>query len=45
MALLRRRASLPDDVRARLELAPRERVLASAPLQDGWAIATTHHLH
>ena len=45
MALLRRRASLPDDVRARVELERGERVLSSAPLQDGWAIATTYHLH
>ena len=45
MALLRRHASLPDDVRARLELERGERVLSSALLQDGWAIVTTYHLH
>ena len=45
MALLRRHSSLPDDVRDRLDLAPRERVLASAPLDDGWVVASTHHLH
>lgn len=45
MPLFRRRAVLPDDVRAGLDLATRERVLASAPLTDGWAVATSHGLH
>lgn len=45
MALFPRRAALPDDVRAALELLPRERVLAATPLADGWAVATTHRLH
>lgn len=44
MALFPRRAALPDAVRAALDLAPRERVLASTPLADGWAVATTHGL-
>ncbi|GEN78595.1 hypothetical protein [Actinotalea fermentans] len=41
MSLLRRPA-LPDDVRAALELARGERVLATGRLADGWAVATTH---
>ena len=45
MALFPRRAALPDDVRTALELLPRERVLATAPLADGRAVATTHRLH
>ena len=45
MPLLRRRAALPDDVRSALDLAPRERVLAYAPLTDGWAVATSQRLH
>ncbi len=45
MALFPRRAALPDAVRSTLELLPRERVLASAQLTDGWAVATTHRLH
>jgi hypothetical protein len=45
MALFRRRAALPDDVRSALRLGPRERVLAVAPLTDGWVVATTHRLH
>lgn len=44
MALFRRRAALPDDVRSALELGSRERVLATAPLTDGWVVATTHRL-
>lgn len=44
MALFPRRAALPDDVRSALDLRPRERVLARAPLTDGWAVATTHGL-
>lgn len=45
MPLFRRRAALPDDVRSALDLAPRERVLAFAPLTDGWAVATSQRLH
>ncbi len=44
MPLLRRRPALPDAVRNVLELAPGERVLAFAPLADGWAVATSHRL-
>lgn len=43
MSLLRR-PSLPDDVRAALDLARGERVLASGRLTDGWAVATTRGL-
>jgi len=43
MSLLRRSA-LPADVRAALELAPGERVLATGRLDDGWAVATSHGL-
>lgn len=39
-----RRSPLPDDVRAALGLVRGERVLASTPLVDGWAVATTHGL-
>ena len=42
MSLLRR--SLPDDVRAALDLARGERVLATGRLTDGWAVATTRGL-
>ncbi|WP_199421980.1 hypothetical protein [Actinotalea solisilvae] len=45
MALLRRAPRLPDDVRGSLELRRGEKVLATAPLTDGWAVATTLHLH
>jgi hypothetical protein len=45
MALLRRHPTLPDDVRARLEVPPGDRVLAAAELTDGWAVATPRHLH
>lgn len=41
---LLRRPSLPDDVRAALDLARGERVLASGRLTDGWAVATTRGL-
>jgi hypothetical protein len=44
MPLLRRRTPLPDDVRSHLGLLRRERILASTPLTDGWAVATTHGL-
>lgn len=43
MSLLRRSA-LPADVRAALDLARGERVLAAGRLDDGWAVATTHGL-
>lgn len=36
--------SLPDDVRARLDLTAREKVLAHARLTGGWAVATTYGL-
>lgn len=45
MALLRRSPRLPDDVRGSLGLRRGEKVLATAPLTDGWAVATTLHLH
>lgn len=45
MPLFHRRTALPDDVRAGLDLAPRERVLGYAALTDGWAVATSHRLH
>jgi hypothetical protein len=45
MALFPRRAALPDDVRSALDLGRRERVLTTAPLTDGWVVATTHRLH
>ena len=45
MALLRRRANLPDPVRARLELQSGDHVLAVAELSDGWAVATAQRLH
>lgn len=45
MALLRRAPRLPDDVRRSLDLRRGEKVLARAPLADGWALATTQHLH
>lgn len=45
MALLRRAPRLPDDVRRALELRRGEKVLATAPLTDGWALATNQHLH
>ncbi|NMR19174.1 hypothetical protein [Cellulomonas fimi] len=40
MPIFARRAPLPPDVRARVDLAARDRVLAAAELTDGWAIAT-----
>jgi hypothetical protein len=45
MALLRRRPTLPDDVRVRLELPSTDRALAVAELTDGWAVATAQRLH
>ena len=45
MALLRRQPTLPDDVRARLELRSGDHVLAAAELTDGWAVATAQRLH
>ena len=45
MALLRRRASMPDDVRARLDLPRGDRLIAVAELTDGWAAASIHALH
>lgn len=41
----RRAPRLPDDVRRTLPLRRGEKVLATAPLTDGWAVATTQHLH
>ncbi len=41
---MRRAPRLPDDVRRALDLRRGEKVLATAPLTDGWAIATTQHL-
>lgn len=40
-----RRTRLPADVRERLGLARRQRVLAFGALTDGWAAATTANLH
>jgi hypothetical protein len=45
MPLFSRRAPLPPDVRARLALVKGDRVLAAAPLVDGWAIASRLALH
>ncbi|MCU1432872.1 MAG: hypothetical protein JWP95_1977 [Actinotalea sp.] len=45
MALLRRRTRLPDDVRARLDLASGDRVIAVAELVDGWVAASVRALH
>ena len=45
MAPLRRHATLPDDVRARLALPSGDRILAVAELADGWAVASAHRLH
>ncbi len=45
MAVFRRSPRLPDDVRARLPLAPGEKVAAAAPVTDGWAVATNRALH
>jgi hypothetical protein len=45
MALRRRRTRLPDDVRASLDLPRGDRVLATAELADGWAVATVGALH
>jgi hypothetical protein len=45
MPLFRRRASLPAEVRARLELRGDDRVVAAAELTDGWAVASRHALH
>ncbi len=45
MPLFRRRPSLPADLRARLEVPPGDRVVASAQLVDGWAVATRRALH
>lgn len=45
MPLFRRRPSLPPDVRARLDVATGDRVMASAELTDGWAVATHRALH
>ena len=39
-----RRSPLPDDVRASLDLARGERVLAAGRLTDGWAVATSGRL-
>ena len=44
MALLRRRATLPADVRGRLHLPRGDRAIAVAALVDGWAVATTRGL-
>ncbi|SDS40895.1 hypothetical protein SAMN04489860_1485 [Paraoerskovia marina] len=40
-----RRATLPADVRQALDLAAGDKVLASAELDDGWAVASRQHLH
>ncbi len=46
MPLLRRRPSLPADVRRSLALVPGDRVLASAALTDGrWVVATRRALY
>ena len=45
MPLLRRRASLPADVRARLDLPGDDKVVAAAELADGWAVASRRALH
>jgi hypothetical protein len=42
--LLRRRPSLPADVRARLDVGD-DRVVAVAELTDGWVVATRRALH
>jgi hypothetical protein len=44
MPLFRRPPSLPADVRARLDLPAGDRVVASARLVDGWAVATVRAL-
>lgn len=44
MALFRRSPRLPEDVRRTLDLRRGEKVLATAPLTQGWAVATTLHL-
>jgi hypothetical protein len=43
--LFRRSPSLPADVRARLDLPRDDRVVASAELVDGWAVASRRALH
>ncbi|GAA2722317.1 hypothetical protein [Cellulomonas aerilata] len=44
MPLFRRRPTLPADVRRRLDLGAGDRVVASAQLVDGWAVATVRGL-
>ncbi|WP_188037280.1 hypothetical protein [Actinotalea sp. JY-7885] len=44
MALRRRAPRLPDEARRSLDLRRGEKILATAPLSDGWAVVTTQHL-
>jgi hypothetical protein len=44
MPLFRRRPTLPAEVRHRLGVRAGDRVVASAQLVDGWAVATVHGL-